>query len=50
MSSEYEFEGKIDNENIKLEMNLNYDKFKEVINNINLNNKSVVVMKGEQDA
>lgn len=47
MISEYEFERKIDNENIKLEMNLNYDKFKEVVNNINLDNKSIVVMKGK---
>jgi len=45
MSSEYEFAGKIDNDAIKEETSLNYDRFKEVIKHFNLNNKSIVVMK-----
>ena len=47
LSSEYEFDGKIDSESIKEEINLNYEKFKKVISKINLDNKSIVVMKGE---
>lgn len=45
LSSEYESEGKIDDSSVKTVKNLNYDRFKEVIKHINLNNKSVVVMK-----
>ncbi len=47
MMSEYELEGKIDNKVIEIEKNLNYKDFIKVTDNINLNNKSVVVMKGE---
>ncbi|MBO6195820.1 MAG: insulinase family protein [Bacilli bacterium] len=47
MSSEYEFDGKIDNNSIMEEININYDRFKEVIKNFNLKHKSIVVMKGE---
>ena len=45
LSYEYEFSGKIDNDAINEEINLNYDRFKEVTDKINLNNKSIVVMK-----
>ena len=45
LTVECEFEGKIDADSIKEEMNLNFDRFKEVINNFKLNNKSIVVMK-----
>ena len=47
MMSEYELEGKIDNKVIEIEKNLNYKDFIKVTDNINLNNKSVVVMKGD---
>ena len=47
MMSEYELEGKIDNKVIEIEKKLNYKDFIKVTDNINLNNKSVVVMKGE---
>lgn len=45
MTTEYEFEGKIDNSSIVEEMNLNYAKFVKVTDKLNLDNKSVVVMK-----
>ena len=48
MSSEYEFACKIDNDAIKEETSLNYDRFKEVIKHFNLNNKSIVVMKNNK--
>ena len=47
MMSEYEVEGKIDNKVIEIEKNLNYKDFIRVTDNINLDNKSIVVMKGE---
>ena len=47
MMSEYEVEGKIDNKVIEIEKNLNYKEFIRVTDNINLDNKSIVVMKGE---
>ena len=48
MSSEYELLGKIDENSIKEELSINYDRFKEVISNFNLNNKSIVVMKNNK--
>ncbi len=45
LTSEYEFQGKIDNDSIKEELNLNYDRFRKVISHFNLNNKSIVVLK-----
>ena len=48
LTVEYEFEDKIDNDSIKEEINLNYDRFIDVINNFNLNNKSIVVMKNNK--
>lgn len=48
LTSEYEFDGKIDSKSIQEEINLNYDRFIEVISNINLDNKSVVVMKNNE--
>ncbi len=50
MVSEYEFIGKIDNDSIKEEINLNYEKFIEVVDKFNLDNKSIVIMKGENNA
>jgi len=48
LTSEYEFQDKIDNNAIEEEINLNYDRFKEVISHFNLNNKSIVVMKNKK--
>lgn len=48
MSSEYELLGKIDENSIKEELSINYDRFKEVISNFNLKNKSIVVMKNNK--
>ena len=50
MSSEYEFIGRIDNDSIREEINLNYEKFIEVVDKFNLDNKSIVIMKGEKNA
>ena len=47
MKIEYDFYGKIDNESIKIEKNLNYDTFIKVVNKFNLSNKSIVIMKGK---
>ena len=47
MKIEYDFYGKIDNESIKIEKNLNYDNFIKVVNKFNLSNKSIVIMKGK---
>ena len=47
LTSEYDFNGKIDNESIKDEINLNYNRFIEVTDKLNLNNKSIVVMKSK---
>ena len=48
MSSEYELLGKIDENSIKEELSINYDRFKEVVSNFNLKNKSIVVMKNNK--
>ncbi len=44
MISEYMFSKKVDNENVNAERNLNYERFKEVTNNISLDNKSIVIL------
>ena len=43
--SEYEYYGKVSNDIINAESNLNYKTFKEVTNKINIDNYSVVIMK-----
>lgn len=43
--AEYEFDKKISNDNIKIEQNLNYKNFLELINRFNIENKSIVYMK-----
>lgn len=48
LTSEYELLGKIDDKSIKEELNINYNRFKEVISNFNLKNKSIVVMKNNK--
>ena len=47
MIGEYEFSQKISNSNIKVEKELNYFKFKEVVEKLDLNNKSIVIMKNK---
>ena len=44
MTTEYEFSGNISNENILVEKGLNYKRFIEVINKLNISNKSIVIM------
>ncbi|MBR3117227.1 MAG: insulinase family protein [Bacilli bacterium] len=45
LTAEYEFYNKISNDIIKIESNLNYDRFKEITNKINTDNESIVIMK-----
>lgn len=44
MIGEYEFSKNISNDNIKVEKNLNFDRFIEVTNKLNVKNKSIVIM------
>ena len=43
--SKYENYGRIDEEIIKDELNINYDEFKEVVKRFNIKNKSIVSLK-----
>ena len=45
MTNEYLFNDKIDGENILVEKNLNYNRFKEIINKLVIKNKSIVILK-----
>lgn len=44
MIGEYEFSKKISNDNIKVEKELNYKRFKEITSKLNHENKSIVIM------
>ena len=43
--AEYEFNGYISNESLEMEKNINYNRFKEITDKLNLKNKSIVIMK-----
>ena len=44
MKNEYDFFGKISNESIVSEKNLNYERFIDIISRFNIDNKSIVIM------
>lgn len=45
MISEYLFSDKIDSENINIEKNINFNRFKEITNKLDIKNKSIVILK-----
>ena len=45
MMNEYLFSNKIDNENIIIEKNINFKRFKKITDKLNIKNKSIVILK-----
>jgi hypothetical protein len=45
MTNEYLFSNKIDSENIIIEKSINFKRFKEITNKLDIKNKSIVILK-----